>query len=253
MSTIFAEPRLNAGPPKAIDGREDTFETSSVLTFNIDTDLTGVGAARPFTHIHWVGEGVTGYSIAASGGNVIGVSPVWSTTDTDSSGETVSKIINGRHYETFHWENSNIKATARYLTITFTGSNIKIYKVLVLNSIVELVDGAFSSVEWDKELPGFIQTSARGRRSVAPGIAGMGSKHNISLVTQPKQFNRTDEVARALDAFFDKYQEFGYMQEYTRFPDQVIEACVADRRVQSQYKTGWKAIGRTVQYTISEL
>ena len=253
MSTSFAEPRLNAGPPKAIDGRDDTYETGSVLTFNIDALGTGVGAARAFTHIHWVGEGVTGYSIAASGGNVIGVSPVWSTTDTDSSGETVSKIINGRHYETFHWENSNIKATARYLTITFTGSNIKIYKVLVLNSVLEIADGGFTEVVFNDELPGFEQVSARGRRSVAPGIAGAGVKHRLRLSTRPAHADRTDAVPRAVHAFMAKYSEFCFALEPSRYPDLVFEAMNGERQVESRYRTGWKAQGRQTDFIIQEL
>ena len=86
MPTQFFEKPLNITPAKAVDGRLDTYETGAVQTINIDALKTGIGAASPFTHLFWIGEGITGYAIGASGGNTLGVNPIFSTTTTDSSG-----------------------------------------------------------------------------------------------------------------------------------------------------------------------
>ena len=251
--TEFFEPILNDSG-KLTDGRLDTYETLAAQSVHIDTLGTGLGAARPFTHLFWIAEGVTGYSIGATGGNVLGVNPTFSTTTTDSSGETVSKVIDGKHYELYHWLHSgNIKHTAKTITVTFTGSNIKIYALWALNSVLEIDDNGFSRIEFSQLLSGIVQQSARGRESIAPGIAGQRDKHVINLTAQPKHLDRTDSVARAIHAFFAKYPEFVFSLEYERYPDLVFQAREGDRVVRSAYRSQWKALGRTSEFVIQEL
>ena len=153
----------------------------------------------------------------------------------------------------FHYENTLTKATAKYITVTFTGSNIKIYQLLVLNSVLEIDDNGFSAVDFNQQLAGIVQRSARGRESVTPGIAGQRDKHLISLTAQPKHLDRTDSVARALHAFFAKYPEFVFSLEYERYPNLVFQAREGDRLVRSAYRSQWKALGRTADFTIQEL
>ena len=213
MSTIFAKPPLNITPAKAVDGRFDTYETSSSLTFNIDAAHSGVGAAQQFTHIFMVSEGVTRYSLAV-------YSPSYSVTRTlptiltDSSGGNVDPVINGKHYDLFTVPRKppvppktiGDPREGKYMTLTLTGTGIKVYQLLVLNSIFEVKEDGFSEIIFDQVLPGFEQVSARGRRSLAPGIAGARSKHRLTLVADPTHGDRTDEVSRSISAFMAEYQ-----------------------------------------------
>lgn len=253
MPTLFFEPPLNTTPVKLTDGRLDTFTTDTVLTFNVDALGTGVGDARPFTHIFMVSEGVSSYAIGATGGNVIGINVTLPTSLTDSSGYTVDPVIDGRHYDLFHWEAGNTKHTAQYLTITLTGSNTKVYQLYVLNAVLEIAEGGFSDIQFIEELAGFEQRSARGRRSVAPGIAGVGHKNRISLVAEPQRGDRTDKVARAVSAFMRKYPEFMFSLEPNRFPDMTFEAMNGERQVNSQFRSQWKALGRRTSFVIQQL
>ena len=260
MSTLFFSPPLNKTPAKATDGRLDTFETSAVLTVNVDTLGTGVGAAQAFTHIFMVSEGVTSYNISASGGNVIGVSVTLSTFDTgagsdliDSSGEDVNPVVNGKHYDLFEYTYGVNRPTAKYLTFSLVGSNIKVYQLLVLNTVLEIPEDGFSEVLFDQDLPGFEQVSARGRRSIAPPIAGDRPKHRLTLVADPIHGDRTDKVSRQISAFMAEYPNFVFALEPTRFPDLVFPAINGERNIQSQYRARWKALGRQSRFVIQEV
>ena len=123
----------------------------------------------------------------------------------------------------------------------------------MLNSVLEIDDNGFSAVDFNQQLAGIVQRSARGRESVTPGIAGQRDKHLISLTAQPKHLDRTDSVARALHAFFAKYPEFVFSLEYERYPNLVFQAREGDRLVRSAYRSQWKALGRTADFTIQEL
>ena len=260
MSTLFFEPALN---PQSVvnDGRLDTFSTSAVQTINVDALQTGIGAARPFTHIFVVSEGATAYGLSASGGNFIGLNVSLHTYKTgnatdlkDSSGYDVNPVINGKHYDLFHVDSGTPnKYTAKYLTLTFTGSNIKIYQVLVLNAVLEISDDGFSDVQFNQQLAGIEQVSARGRRSVAPGIAGDRAKHRLTLVSEPEQGDRTDKVARAINAFFEQYPVFVFSLEYERYPDLVFPAMNGEQQISSRYRSTWKAMGRRSNFVIQEL
>ena len=260
MSTLFFEKPLNKAPAVVTDGRYDTYHDNASLTMNIDSLGTGIGAARDFTHIFLVCEGVTSYGLSAYGGNVIGVNVSMRTYKTgantdlkDSSGYDVNPVINGKTFDLYHWDGGNTKYNAKYLTFTFAGSNIKIYQCLVLNSIVEIADGGFSDVRFLQRLPFVEQVSARGRKSVAPLIAGQRAKWEVEVECLPEQSDRTDKVSRALFAFFAKYPQFVCSLDFSRYPDIVFEGKLTDPEIVAKYRSTWKALGRVPVFSMSEL
>ena len=252
MGTYFCKPALNTSPSVVVDGRWDTYSSDTTIVCDL-------GSVQEFTHIALISEGVTSYQAVGSGGNVAGVAVTLATYKTgagtdlkDSSGYDVNPVINGRHWDLFNWS-GNIKNTASSVTFTFTGSNIKIYGLYILDAIIEMVEGETYSVEWTQQLAGFEQTSARGRSNIVPPIAGQRDKKLVALTTRPKYGDREDLLARKIDAFMSQYPEFFWITEYGRYPDQMFRAGNGDRNVRYQYRSDWKALGRRASFIIKEL
>ena len=258
MATQFFEPPLNKAPKKLVDKRLDTFDTGQpsgnnrVLTFNVDAIGNGTGAAQPFTHIYMVHEGVTSYGVQATGGNVLGINVVMPTRLTDDSDYSVNPVIDGFHYDLFHWEHvGETKNTAQYLTFTLVGSNIKVYQLLVLNEVMSI--DSISDFRIQEDLAGVEQISARGQRSVSPPIAGERDKRRVSLATRSPAGEYTDTVARNVSAFMRKYRSFVFSLDFTRNPDMLFEAMNGERQVSYVYRTNWKAQGRRALFVVQEL
>ena len=261
MATYFFAPPLNTKPPVLVDNRYDTSSVETALTVHIDSNGDGTGAARGFTHIFIKAKGTipANYRVEPTGGvlSIGNSSPktVMLPADvTDSSEETRTLKVRGFYNHLDAWKydpgkNPSTVPTAKTLIFTFTAGT-EIVQLLILRSVVEIDDNGFSQIRWIARYGGLEQTSARGRDSVAPPVAGNRAKYDLILTAHK---NVADDVSRALDDFFAVYPEFVFATEPTRFPEQVFRAKNKGQSTEIEYVSLYKGRGRRATFTVGEL
>ena len=262
MGTYFFAPPLNAAPVLLTDNRYDTGTLETSLTVHIDTNGNGTGAARGFTHIFLKAKGTVGatYRVEATGGvlsqgNSSPKTVALPTEVTDSSGESRPLKVKGFYnlMDAYAYDlgtDPPTVPTAKTLVFTFPGSGLELVQLLVLRSVVEIAQDGFTQIKWVQRLGGLEQTSARGRDSVAPPVVGNRSKYDLILTAHK---NVSDDISRALDAFFSVYSEFVFAMEPNRYPEQVFPAKNKGQTVEYEYISQWKKRGRRAVFTIGEL
>ena len=124
------------------------------MLLHIDTAGDGTGPARAFTDIFVKCTGVTAYDAAFTNPANI-TSPKTRTlpaTVTNDSGDSVETTVDGYQHDLHNlWtDESTAKPKAKAVTLTFTGTNVRIYEVMVLDRLLTLdSDGGFSRIEYD--------------------------------------------------------------------------------------------------------
>ena len=254
--TYFFRPPLNTAPAVFVDNRYDTSQTNTSLTVYIDANGDGTGAAEPFTHVFIKAKGTlpTNYTVVPAGGSAnqktVPATGALSDNLIDSSDESRSPVVNGFFHNLDEWVYSGGMATAKSLQFAFPGGGLDIVQLYVLRAELRIDQDGFSDIKWAPRYAGVEQVSARGRGSVAPGVAGNRRKHHISLTAEK---NTHDDISRGLDALFETYPEFVFCMEWPRFPDQIFKAKNAGQTAEFSYRSQYKGRGRRATWTISEL
>ena len=234
-----------------------TFTTQTSMLLNIDTTGDGSGAAREVTDIFVKGTGIRSYAAAFTDPAHI-VSPAARTlpsTVTNDSGDTVSISVDGYQNDLHNlWtDETQPKPKAKSVTLTFTGTNIRVYEVMILNRLLTLnSDGGFSRIEYDSIDLGSVDDDLRGRLSYVPPIGGERDKWLCRLTALSRRRSERDKIADQLIRFIRKYKNFTFAAEYNRYPERVFPALWPNPETQIRYLTRWKGAGRRALFTVRE-
>lgn len=262
MAQFFNYP-LNYGPGRSqyrevADNDYSTYTEQTSLLLNIDTLGNGSGTARDFTDIFIKGSGITSYRAAFTNPEHI-TSPAARTlpaTVTNDSKDTVSTLVDGFQHDLHSlWtDESTAKPKAKSITLTFTGSNIRIYEVMVLDRLLTLnADGGFSRIEYDTLSLGSVEPDLRGNLSYVPPIGNTRDKWVVNLTLDSRRTaTGRDTIADALIHFIRKYKSFVFAPEPKRYPDRVFPALWPSPETQVRYLSRWKGSGRRVSFSVRE-
>ena len=265
MGTYFFDTPLNYGGGRSqfrsvADNDYATYTDQTSMLLHIDTAGDGSGTARNFTDIFIKCSGVASYTAAFTDGvNIPSPSPFPRTlpaTVKNDSGDAVSTIIDGYQHDLHNlWgDESTAKPKAKSITLTFTGSNVRIYEVMVLDRLLTLnADGGFSRIEYDSLETGSYETDLRGQRSYVPALGGTRDKWTCNLTLDSRRTaTGRDTIADDLIHFIRRYKNFVFAPEYNRYPDRVFPAGWGDAQTAIRYISRWKGAGRKISFSVRE-
>ena len=228
------------------------------MLLHIDSKGDGSGDARAFTDIFVKCKNVTSYSAALTDPANI-TSPQTRTlpgTVQNDSGDTVPITVDGFQNDLHSlWDAENTaKPKAKSVTLTFTGSNIRIYNVLVLDRLLSLnANGGFSRIEYDSLDIGSYETDLRGNRSYVPALGGMRDKWLVNLTLDSRRTaTERDTIADELLFFMRRSKHFVFAPEYHRYPDRIFIAGWGDAQTAIRYISRWKGAGRKISFSVRE-
>ena len=231
----------------AADNDLETFTTETDIDIDISdgTDATRVDAVLV------ISEGVTRYEGVATGGTGSG----WTARTIPDSvenweGATVSTVIDGVQYDLYLLDTH---FTATSVQVTFTGSNIKVYEVMLLEFGLELdANGDFTEINPDK-----VDRTAVLHQGVTGSIereTGIGEREKWETDFAAKFVAGRTEIEQS-DVFL-KWREnnlnFVFAQEYSRYPARVYPASFMLTRVPVRLRGNDKNLGDVVQFKIGE-
>ena len=262
MGTQFFDAPLNYGGGRSqyktvADNDYNTFTSETSMLLHIDTAGDGSGTARDFTDIFLKGSGVSSYTAAFTNPENI-TSPAARTLPenvTNDSRDTVPILVDGYQHDLHNlWtDESTAKPKAKSITLTFTGSNIRIYEVMVLDRLLTLnSDGGFSRIEYDSIDLGTVEPDLRKRLSYVPPIGGERDKWLVNLTLQSPRRGTRETLSDQIVSFIRRYKRFVFAPEYKRYPDRVFPALWPNPETQIRYLSRWKGGGRRVQFSVRE-
>ena len=262
MAQLFDYP-LNYGSGRSqyrevADNDYATFTTSTSMLLHIDTAGDGSGTARDFTDIFIKCSGVASYSAALTDPvNITSPQPrTLPENVTNDSRDTVPITVDGFQHDLHSlWEDeSTAKPKAKSVTLTFTGSNIRIYNVLVLDRRLSLnANGGFSRIEYDSIETGSYETDLRGHRSYVPALGGTRDKWLVNLTLDSRRTTTgRDTIADDLIHFIRKHKSFVFAPEPKRYPDRIFIAGWGEAQTAIRYISRWKGAGRRVSFSVRE-
>ena len=262
MGTQFFDAPLNYGGGRSqyktvADNDYNTFTSETSMLLHIDTAGDGSGTARDFTDIFLKGSGVSSYTAAFTNPENI-TSPAARTLPenvTNDSRDTVPILVDGFQNDLHNlWtDESTAKPKAKSITLTFTGSNIRIYEVMVLDRLLTLnSDGGFSRIEYDSIDLGTVEPDLRKRLSYVPPIGGERDKWLVNLTLQSPRRGMRETLSDQIVSFIRRYKRFVFAPEYKRYPDRVFPALWPNPETQIRYLSRWKGGGRRVQFSVRE-
>lgn len=262
MAQFFDYP-LNYGGGRSqyrvvADNDYNTFSSETSMLLHIDTAGDGSGDARAFTDIFIKCAGVSSYTAALTNPENI-TSPATRTlpaTVKNDSGDEVSTTVDGYQNDLHNlWgDEAEAKPKAKSITLTFTGSNIRIYNVLVLDRLLSLnANGGFSRIEYDNLEIGSYETDLRGHRSYVPALGGTRDKWSVNLTLDSRRTaTGHDTIADDLIHLIRKHKSFVFAPEPKRYPDRVFPAGWGDAQTAIRYISRWKGAGRRVSFSVRE-
>lgn len=262
MAQFFDYP-LNYGGGRSqyravADNDYNTYTSETSMLLHIDTAGDGSGTAREFTDIFIKCSGIGSYTAAFTNPENI-TSPAARTlpeTVTNDSKDSVPITVDGFQNDLHNlWtDESTAKPKAKSITLTFTGSNIRIYNVLVLDRLLSLnANGGFSRIEYDSLEIGSYETDLRGHRSYVPALGGTRDKWLVNLTLDSRRTaTGRDTIADELLFFMRRYKHFVFAPEYHRYPDRVFPAGWGDAQTAIRYVSRWKGGGRRVSFSVRE-
>ena len=265
MDTHFYDYPLNYGGGRsqykaAADNDYATYTEQTSMLLHIDTAGDGTGDARDFTDIFVKGLGISTYTATfTDGANIPTPSPFPRTPPTtvkNDSGDNVPTVVDGYQHDlhSLYVNDSALKPKAKSVTLTFTGTNIRIYEIMVLNRLLTLnSDGGFSRIEQNSIDLGTVEPDLQKNLSYVPPIGGTRDKWLLNLTLRSPRVNGVrDTVADTLIRFIRRYKNFVFAPEYNRYPDQVFPALWPNPETQIRYLAKWKGAGRRVLFSVRE-
>ena len=232
---------------EAADNDLETYTTET----NIDIDISDSSDATRVDAIYTITEGVTSHEGTATGGTGTG----WSSRTIPSSitnweGSTVSTVIDGKQYDLYLLDDH---FTATSVQVEFTGSNIRIYEIYLLEFGLELdANGDFTEINPDKIDRTFVL-----HNDVNGGIereTGIGGRQRWEIDYLAKFVPERTEIEQS-DIFLnwrERNLNHFHFQEYSRYPARGYPASFMLPQVQVRLRGDSKGLGDIVRFRIGE-
>lgn len=232
---------------------DNNYNTSTIgPTFEIDIHGNQAGVSTTINHIFVkCSPTTTGYTFSIPTGMGTGNTFTRTFVDTVINFEKteVSTIINGFKHDLYEIPSSNPIDGTR-VRLTFTGSDIKIYALMLLERKIELNANSKYTLIVPKKVD---------RRSgIHTTIDGSISKYSAPNSTRWKWeydygaiFHNGFSYDFMLE-FMENTNNFVFAPEYNRWPDQVFLATWIDSEVQIPFLSRVKAAGYQMFFKIAE-
>ena len=224
-------------------------------TFSTETDVNvdirdRSGAATGVTHIFVKYRGdLRRYVVRPNSG-----SPVTRTVPTEVTnweGSTVSLEVNGFKHDLFELSSP---MTAETVRMQFTGTNVEIYALMLLELGLEI----HANRDWSRIHPVEVDRTGRVHRNPRGGlryVQQIGAtrekwEYDLTLLSID---GTTEILYKDLLRWKGAYRNCAFSREFTRFPDEVMLVTFPDLRIPIQPRSNqYKGAGDRVPFRIAE-
>ena len=258
-STLLCKPPINyeAGrveirgtSTKVTQMTDNRYETHST-EMDVDVDVSDGSNATQMDAVAFVSKNVDAYSLTPTGGSGSGFSDrdVPSSFDT-RDGRSQSRVLGG-----FQWEFYPLPAqiTATSVRLQFSGTDVEIYAVMLLELLTEIRDGEFVDVIAEKvDRAGSVSESDTGRVDRASRLGAERWKWETQYllnVGEKLTFGSEAEVLRFLRDTPDVF----CVQEAARYPARMHLAIVSNLELTPEQKGLYKGAGSIVPFEVAEV
>ena len=165
-------------------------------------------------------------------------------------GERVSATVYGFQHEIYPLPE---RVTATSVRLQFTGSDIEIYEVMLLELLLEIRDGEFLDILPDKvDRTGRIQGAPKGSvRRVSPIGAGRWKwETDYILKVQPTRTSLNSEAAAL--KFLEDNPHVVHAPEPARYPSRMYPAAMTSLEVPVSLRSQYKGGGKLVRFQVAE-
>lgn len=232
---------------------DNDYTTSSTET-DIDVDMRDTaGNATKVTHIFVKYQGnLTSYVATPNTGPA--VTRTVPTEVTNWEGKTVSLEVDGFKHDLFELSSA---MTVESVRLQFTGTNVKVYALMLLELGLEI----HANKDWAVENPikvdrtGRIHPNSRGglRRVQQIGADREKWEYELSLISNPDPNYGSMIRYKAFLAWKEPNPNCAFSREFTRFPDEVMLVTFPQLEIRIQPNSGtWKEGGETLPIRVAE-
>ena len=259
-STLLCKPPINyeagrveiRGTSTVVSEMTDNSYKTYSTEDDVDIDVSDAdGNATKIDAVAFVSKNVDSYSLTPTGGSGSGFSDrdVPSSFDT-RDGRSQSRVLGG-----FQWEFYPLPAqiTATSVRLQFSGTDVEIYAVMLLELLTEIRDGEFVDVIAEKvDRAGSVSESDTGRVDRASRLGAERWKWETQYllnVGEKLTFGSEAEVLRFLRDTPDVF----CVQEAARYPARMHLAVVSNLELSPEQKGLYKGAGSIVPFSVSEV
>ena len=211
------------------DNNYDTLSDSTSYSFITHGQLPSI--LTDITHIFIKGSGITSYELSVPTGHGTGttVTRTVPTTVTNFEGNSVNITIDGKQNDLFKIVDSggaDNPFNCSKMELDITGTDVKVYEVMLLNLEYELRVGQ----DYFRIIPKKVYRRSGLHTNTSGGI----TRYSASNAQRSKweieygvRF-RGSYTYKPLFDFIEGHDNFCFAQEYTRYPDRVFPACITN-------------------------
>ena len=234
--------------PEMIDNDYLTHSTEDDVDVNVaDAD----GNATKIDLIGLVTKNVDSYAFTPTGGAGTGFTSrsVPDTLET-VDGRSQSRVIHGLQWELYSLPGTQVTATS--VRLQFTGTNIEVYAVMLLELLLEIPDGEFADVLPDKvDRVGSITPFDDGRVDRGSPLGAERWKWETTyLLNVGAGLSQASEPAFL--RFLSENPEVFHVQESTRYPARMHLATLTELELSADAKSSYKGSGSIMPFVVAE-
>ena len=259
-STLLCKPPINyeagrveiRGTSTVVSEMTDNSYKTYSTEDDVDIDVSDAdGNATKIDAVAFVSKNVDSYSLTPTGGSGSGFSDrdVPSSFDT-RDGRSQSRVLGG-----FQWEFYPLPAqiTATSVRLQFSGTDVEIYAVMLLELLTEIRDGEFVDVIAEKvDRAGSVSESDTGRVDRASRLGAERWKWETQYLLNIGARLTFDSEAEVLRFLRDTPDVF-CVQEAARYPARMHLAIVSNLELTPEQKGLYKGAGSIVPFSVSEV
>ena len=231
------------------DNNYKTFTREKDLVINIAVN----GQPTRVDAIFVKGIDIEGHSAAPNGGTGVGYSNrMMPTTVKNWEGTEVSTIVNGFSHDLYLLDQH---FTATSVRLTFTGTDAKIYEIMLLEFGIEIdANGDFTQINPDfVDREGVVHPDPGGSIVYDPPIgADDRDKWEIDYVVRVVPGKTMLETPEEFLYWRAENRNHVHAMEPSRFPWRVFPATFVKRRVPVRYRTDDKLAGEVLNFRVAE-
>lgn len=231
---------------------DNDYATSSAVTdYDVDISDGSNPTQVDAIAIKYTGD-LTEYEATPTGGSGSAVTRTVPDEVTDIRGQTVSLEVGGLKYDLFLLDSDAFTATS--VRMNFTGSNIRIYEIMLLSLLQEIDATTSDFVAWQPE-----QADRTGRVDLNPG--GRLSKENGSGrekrdVELTIRITPGKTMIESVDDFLydlERNKRIVFVEAFSENPHLVYPAVIASLRIPVNYRSAsYKPLGYNVPLLVRE-
>ena len=236
--------------PEMSDNDYSTSSDETDIDINME-DANGSPTAIDAVFIKYTGT-LSSYVFTPSGGTGSAFTRTVPTTVDTYEGTTTDLTVDGFEHDLYELTTDT---TATSVRLQFSGSNIRIYALMLLESGVEITTNG-TGRSFSRIVPVRVDRTGSLRRMPNGGIRRVqpiGATRRKWEVDLQIEFRRNATVtAKHFTYWQERNENCVFANEFSRNPDEVYPAAFMDLEMASPYRTLWKPQGKRIAFRIGE-